>query len=523
MLFFAAAILYSSVNVLGVTGPVAVPPHVDVASVSATQQSSESVRSHVDAASSVDVTAGADVATAADVTTPADVSTHSAAVEGLPISSFATLRSCGADSDGRAPASLPADLDAPACLSALAGASSLTLGEFGESLDVDSGADLTLAQELGAGADEATAVRAWWSTVPTAQRTVLLSAVPSIIGNLEGVPYSQRNLANRITLSRTIDDLEQNPGGTVVGAPTQGQRLAMLQQVQQSLIPGYDGNDTARSLVSLDTVYPGRAAVAIGDLDTAKNVSLMVPGMMYTVSTQMVSFTNAAAAVQSSETFWSNTLATTTSAPESSAVVSWMGYRTPVMTNVLGLSLAKAGAVHLENAVEGLDAVRLEDEPRTTIIGHSYGSTTATIALSSGTIRVDDFVALGSPGSVVADAGDLAVTAGHVFAGAAALDPVAGSGVFGADPGSVVFGSKLLNLGSAVDPYTSQKLTAVVTHNEYFTTGSHAMRSLALIGIGRGDLADGRDPVPDGPQLVNGPSLEYVRPQDVTRESVHSA
>ncbi|BDZ49890.1 hypothetical protein GCM10025867_21310 [Frondihabitans sucicola] len=268
-------------------------------------------------------------------------------------------------------------------------------------------------------------------------------------------------------------------------------------------------------------MFPGKAAVSVGDVDTADNVTMMVPGMLYTVSNQITWWTDRAADLHSEQDFWSNTLATdATTRSASNATIAWMGYRTPDLTNVLGLSLAKVGAVHLEDAVQGLAAARIGTEPHVTLIAHSYGSTTATIALTSGKIHVDSFVVLGSPGSVVSKANKLAVTRGNVFAAAAALDPVAGSGVFGADPGSTLFGATLLNVGGGTDPYTEQHLSAVLTHNRYFTPGSRSMRNLALIGIGRASLAGGRVPQPDTPQLANQPSLAFVRPQDVYRESL---
>jgi hypothetical protein len=311
-------------------------------------------------------------------------------------------------------------------------------------------------------------------------------------------------------------DSRPEPGLTLFGSGNP--RLTMLQQVDLALDKGREQNVSVRQLVSLDTVFPGKAAISVGDLDTARNVSVMVPGMLYTVSNQITFWTDRASALQSSQTFWSNNLATATSAPTSSAVVAWMGYRTPGLTNVLSLDLAKVGAVHLEDAVRGIDAVRSENEPRVTVIAHSYGSTAATIALSSHTIHVDDLVVLGSPGSVVPDAARLEVTSGNVYAAAAPLDPVAGSRVFGADPGATGFGATLLDVGSATDPFTEQRLTGTLSHNGYFVPGSQSMRNLALIGIGRGDLTGGHVPDPTIPHLVSAPSLAYVRPQDVYRD-----
>jgi hypothetical protein len=507
VLFFAAAILYSSVHVLGVAGstgaPVTTDHHAPVVAVSASAQ----LAGHGTSAAAVEV-----------------VPTLSAPVEGVPAKTASTLAACGADASGAATSvSTAGRFVSSECLQQLATVPASRLAVFGRSLDADTGDDLAFASALER-RGSAAQTGSWWRSIDAVRRTELIGELPAVVGNLEGVPYASRNLANRSTLESTIRRLERREALADAGLTAHSSsaaRLTMLQKVQQSLAGTRAEGTAGRSLVSLDTVFPGRAAIAVGDLDTADDVSVVVPGMLYTVSTQMVAFTSAAAALQSEQSFWSSTLATaSTERVASSAVVAWMGYRTPGVTTVLGLGLAREGASHLESAVQGLDAVRASDPARVTIVAHSYGSTTSTIALSSGKIHVDDFVALGSPGSVVPTASKLDVTGGNVFAAAAPLDPVAGSAVFGADPGSTGFGAKLLNLGAMIDPYTEQKVGAVMGHNQYFTTGSHAMRSLALIGIGRGDLADGRSPNPDGPTTLNQPTFALVRPQDVNRDAM---
>jgi hypothetical protein len=524
VLFFAAAILYSSVHVLGVTGAMGAPsdqiheaPTTSLTTVSARSDDTiPEVSGHgTVGAEGAPLTDRADPGPARITSTPRLV----APVEGVPTDS-SSLTACGATGGRATVRTSDAKLPAAACLRELATASSSQLATFGRSLDIDSGADVSFATHLGEDGS-ASATSSWWAALPAERRAQLTTTMPGVVGNLEGLPYTQRDDANRLTLDRTIQKLERqdarsHPVSTLFGPGDR--RLTMLEQVDLALDRGREANDAPRQLISLDTVFPGLAAVSVGNLDTASNVSVMVPGMLYTVSNQITFWTDRAAALQSGQTFWSSTLADATSKPESSAVVAWMGYRTPDLTNVLSLGLAQAGAVHLEDTVKGLDASRVENEPRVTVIAHSYGSTAATIALSSHTIHVDDLVVLGSPGSVVPTAAKLAVNSGNVYAAAAPLDPVAGSGVFGEDPGATAFGATLLDVAGGTDPFTEQHLTGTLTHNTYFVPGSQSMRNLALIGIGRGDLTEGRAPDPHAPHLVSGPSLAYVRPQDVYRD-----
>lgn len=511
MLFFAAAILYSSVHLLGAAGTVVAPAH----------EPTTTGHTHT-----VTVAVGADVtpesasqAPSAPATTLTPDITLQAPVEGAPVHS-STLVACGA-THGRYPGgSATASIHADDCLVQLAEASTSQLDRFGASLHDDTAADVDFATVLSEDGTPAQ-VSDWWSTLGPSRQNALVRAMPGVVGNLEGVPYSTRDTANRLTLQRAIHEITHVQTLAKVGLASFGgdaRRLTMLQQISLALQRGREGDDTRRQLISLDTVFPGRAAVSVGDLDTADNVTLMVPGMLYTVSNQITFWTDRAADLHSEQDFYSNALATSTSAPTTSATVAWMGYRTPGLTNFMTLDLARAGAVHLEDTVEGLDAARRGDAPRVNIIAHSYGSTTATIALSDHTIHVDSLTVLGSPGSVVPRASDLAVDKGGVYAAAAALDPVAGSGFFGVDPGSTAFGATLLDVAGGTDPFTEQSLSPTFVHNSYFWPGTESVHNLALIGIGHGALAGGRVPDPNAPEQATSPSLAFVRPQDISRE-----
>ncbi|MGP2478160.1 alpha/beta hydrolase, partial [Listeria monocytogenes] len=66
--------------------------------------------------------------------------------------------------------------------------------------------------------------------------------------------------------------------------------------------------------------------------------------------------------------------------------------------DALDNTLAEQGATNLSSALSGASAVR-EDTLTLNVLGHSYGSTTASIALTrNSTPRVDTFVTIGSAG-----------------------------------------------------------------------------------------------------------------------------
>lgn len=347
-------------------------------------------------------------------------------------------------------------------------------------------------------------VASWWAGLGDDEHQVLETLAPGVVGNLEGVPYAVRDRANRITLTTALDD-----------PATPSAETAMLGQVRRSLesAPG----DPRRTLVTLDTRGAGRAAIAIGDLTTAADVTVVVPGMFFTVTGQMRDFTDTANDLATEQA----TLAPLAAAGHGHgvAVVAWMGYRTPDLSNILSLSLAQTGAERLERAVTGLREVRGAEQPRLNIVAHSYGSTTALIALASGRMHADSLTVLGSPGSSVRTASQLAVTRGEVFVGGAHSDPIAGSGYFGTDPGSASFGSTLLDLaGSADTSAAGDVFRRPSGHNDYLKPGTASLHDVALIAVGRGDLV--REQLRRGEGTGGGgvpgtPDMYLVRPQDV--------
>ncbi len=347
-------------------------------------------------------------------------------------------------------------------------------------------------------------VATWWAGLDDDERQVLQTLAPTVVGNLEGVPYAVRDRANRVTMTAALADPD-----------TPAAETAMLGQVRRSLES--EPGDPRRSLIALDTRGAGRAAIAIGDLDTAADVTVVVPGMFFTVTGQMRDFTDTANDLATEQA----TLAPVAVAGRGHgvAVVAWMGYRTPDLTNILSLALARTGVERLERTVAGLREIRGTEQPRLNVVAHSYGSTTALMALASGRMRADSLTVLGSPGSSVRHASQLAVPSGAVFVGGAHSDPIAGSGYFGTDPGSASFGSTLLDLAASGDTGAAGDVFRRPSgHNDYLKPGTASLHDVALIAVGRGDLV--RDQLrrgeDDGGSGVPGtPDMYLVRPQDV--------
>jgi hypothetical protein len=346
--------------------------------------------------------------------------------------------------------------------------------------------------ELSASPPAARDVATWWSHTPAVAREQLAGDLPGVVGNLEGVPYLQRDLANRALLAQTENHIHaQLDAG--VGRAMEDElraRLNMLDAVETSLLTGPSGEP--RTLVALDVTAQGRAVIAVGDLTHADYVTFFVPGMYVGVAEQLVDWTGNAETSLLEQQEWLERLGVESTV----ATVAWIGYHTPTVVNIAGLDLAYQGRDALTGSVQGLDAVRSGAAaaqapaagPYVSIVAHSYGSTAAMLALQENDITVDALILVGSPGSPATSVDDLKVAGGNVWVAAADTDPVPRSGVFGSQPLDEDFGATHFSVRATTDPVTGEKLDDINGHVYYFWPGTTSVRNTALIAIGQGEL-----------------------------------
>ncbi|MDO7882456.1 alpha/beta hydrolase [Salinibacterium soli] len=330
----------------------------------------------------------------------------------------------------------------------------------------------------------ARAVGIWWSAMDLQHRRAVQEASPKLVGNLEGIPYVTRDVANRQFLTQTMTELNavissDDSGRTVVDSAKR--QLTMLESISTAL--GSSQSLPRRTLLSLDVEGQGKAAIVLGDLRTADYVSYLVPGMFFSIENQMSDWTDAAARLHEEELSWLELFGESSSTV---ATVAWIGYQTPNLTNVGGIGLAEEGRDALAQAIEGLQSVRAADQPYLTIIAHSYGSTAALLALQEYDFEVDALALVGSPGSPAKSVDQLHVRNGNVWVGEAPWDPIPNSAYFGSDPGSASYGAKPMGVGGGLDVITGETLLASSGHNEYFSAGTESMRNFALISIDKG-------------------------------------
>lgn len=316
----------------------------------------------------------------------------------------------------------------------------------------------------------AAAVFAWWSALTDVERDALV-ARPDVIGALDGIPATARDLANRRQLATDVARLHERADG---GSPDDidGRVLINADRVVSYLDEAGDLRDavTGEAVdVQLYIYEPaafdgdGRVGISTGNLDTAAHVGVVVPGFLAKVE-NMVPIRSRA--VYEEARLWTD---------DTVAVLDWAAYDTPSFGDtadvidvgaVINREAARAGAELLASDVDGLRAIRPADRAHLTVLGNSYGATTAAYAAADDALSADDLVLSGSPGAGGAEtAADLTTGAQHTWVGSASHDFVAQLGTTGwIDPSGVaaalIPGVELLGRDPSEDRFGAQRFTA---------------------------------------------------------------
>ncbi|MFD6325976.1 alpha/beta hydrolase [Streptomyces sp. NPDC058442] len=248
----------------------------------------------------------------------------------------------------------------------------------------------------------------WWDHLTPEQRDEYLAVYPDVIGNLDGIPATVRDEANRENLQMLIG---QMAGRNDDDSQT---KLAGLTGIQKKL---NEGSEPPIYLLGIGDEGNGRAIVSYGNPDTAKNVSAYVPGLGTKLDEEFAEGTLARGL---------DTAKGAQKYDSSSAAIVWLGYDAPQNIDVASKGDAEKGAPAYNLFMSGLGATNEHENPHLTAIGHSYGSLTVGTATQKegGIPGVGDIILLGSPGVGVDKAEDLGVGKEHVFVGSAENDPV---------------------------------------------------------------------------------------------------
>jgi hypothetical protein len=288
-----------------------------------------------------------------------------------------------------------------------------------------------------------TQIAGFFTGLAPAARADLADRYPDIVGNLDGAPLDLRFTVN-------------------------ARRSAWSPE---------------RHLIEYDPRGSGHVVEVVGDLATADRIAVIVPGL----SNRMDNFDRGYGGRERRAPAWQARQlyqqVTADDATARVAVIAWLDYDPPadLGREAVREERASAGAAALIRFVTGLGVYR--PAAAVTLIGHSYGSVVAGLAAPSVGRRVQDIVAMGSPGMGVERVAELH-TAARVWAGSTRSDwtrDVPGIRMFGAGhgtlPSDASFGARRLPVDN------------VVEHDGYFVPGSDSLRAVAQIVLGNPSAA----------------------------------
>ena len=342
----------------------------------------------------------------------------------------------------------------------------------------------------------------WWSSLSDADKEQMIKAHPQEIGNLNGIDGTSRDKANRIYLEdatkreeKKLERLKQRYGPHPSARERQElelvqERVTALHNVKDTIgleEPPPKGDGTQRQLLSLDT--SGKhvtAAVAQGNVDTAAHIGVLVPGLYTNVATNLGTYDGHAGVMADAAKRYAK--------GESVAMVAYLGYEAPQdLAEVTNISYAENGAKKLSGFLNGLGASRElgAGDAHISVAGHSYGSTTAGIALKQVNPGVvDDLIQFGSPGSGAQDVSEFRVPPGHAWVSATDYkqDMVQGVGDdwrFGKNPDTMK-GYNHLSGDVGEQGVDKSMIYPFQKHNGYFAQYSEANEDISRVIAGRG-------------------------------------
>lgn len=352
--------------------------------------------------------------------------------------------------------------------------------------------DLVLRFETATPAER----RSMWRRFDADTRERFITQHPALVGNTDGIPFEDRYRANHLLVERDWAAAE--------AVDPEGKHTAALAFLRDQQVVVYQPGQ-------------GRVATVEGNIATAKNVAVFVPG----TSSSFDDFPGGTNGT------WDKAhqirIAADRAAGDDTAVVAWLGYDAPpALPDAARGDRASAGALLLTSFTTGIGL----GGRHLTLVGHSYGSTVIGYGMLDGA-PAQDVVVLGSPGMGVDHEADLHLPAGgHVYAERASRDPVSDLEAFGNDPSMPTFGGVRMTTNGAEMP-------DVTGHSRYFTPESVSVANIGRVVAGQppltqspslGDwVADVTDVPAPGEQAMHQAAVGYHGPGDFLLRGVDRA
>lgn len=323
----------------------------------------------------------------------------------------------------------------------------------------------------------------YFSALDASQQRSLAQRHPLVVGNLGGAPVKLRYEANHKALTQSRDTERHRTTDDRLTDEGRADAERRMHRFESMLRPG-------RQILAFDPTGRGRAAEVFGDLDRARRVSVVVPG----VDTELLTFERTSrpysAPVGMARSLQRQQHAMAPSTP--TATVAWADYTAPIGLGVDAASggPAQDGAERLDSFVRALPATSRGPAPKVALFCHSYGSVVCGVGADRLPRSVTDIAVAGSPGMRADNTGQLGTEA-HVWAMRDRDDWIAdvphmnvGGLGHGADPVSEGFGSRRMSAAGAVG------------HTGYFVPHTQSLANFAAVGTGSyGDIGcDSSDP-----------------------------
>lgn len=279
---------------------------------------------------------------------------------------------------------------------------------------------------------------AWWNSLTGKQQQHLIDHCPDEIRHLDGLPAAARDQANRNALKGWVDANGDEHEGALEYARGKlkeardnsaseeeikqlEEKVADLEAIELQTDNDFREHSGLTPTYLLDFDYDEKyhrttAIVSSGDPDTASYVSTLVPGIGTNVRGDLGDY------IKRNENLRAQTAEAGTD-PSDVATISYLGYVAPKkdlghLYEAADIGYADRAAPDLARFEEGLRASGKANGHSftNTVIGHSYGSTTAGKAMTQvaeGT--VDNFIMCGSPGAGADSIDQYNVPKGHVY------------------------------------------------------------------------------------------------------------
>jgi pimeloyl-ACP methyl ester carboxylesterase len=257
----------------------------------------------------------------------------------------------------------------------------------------------------------------WVRWLSASQIDHLIATRPELIGSHPDAGFADRYRANVEAIRRhALGDvaamirLSERTEGALLGTPLAvpaAWQTSVWRRHQHELLARVEAR---RTFLSFDPVGDGTMVEVFGDLELARHVAVVVPGITNSQFDYERGFARDAFGLWAGD--------------DDVAVIAWLGYDTPG-AGPFGTWPTTPDALSVDEAVTGDWLVATRPDAHVTVIGHSYGSVVAARAAADG-LAADALVLVGSPGVPLHDADAAKLREGGVvWASLAEGDPIA--------------------------------------------------------------------------------------------------